>query len=80
MTAREIQREDRQPSWTKAFDTFCLLDPWITTDLDRTKLDVRCEVNGTERQSAGRTRCCIRSPLCWRPSRRRSPWSRAMCS
>ncbi|AWK09587.1 2-hydroxyhepta-2,4-diene-1,7-dioate isomerase [Streptomyces spongiicola] len=53
VTARDIQREDGQPSWAKAFDTFCPLGPWITTNLDPTKLDVRCEVNGTERQSAG---------------------------
>ncbi|GFH39472.1 fumarylacetoacetate hydrolase family protein [Streptomyces pacificus] len=53
VTARDIQREDGQPSWAKAFDTFCPLGPWITTDLDPTKLDVRCEVNGVERQSAG---------------------------
>lgn len=53
MTARDIQREDGQPSWAKAFDTFCPLGPWITTNLDPTKLVVRCEVNGEERQSAG---------------------------
>ncbi|MFI8768913.1 fumarylacetoacetate hydrolase family protein [Streptomyces sp. NPDC053792] len=53
MTARDIQREDGQPSWAKAFDTFCPLGPWIVTGLDPTNLVVRCEVNGEERQSAG---------------------------
>ncbi|WP_329623796.1 fumarylacetoacetate hydrolase family protein [Streptomyces sp. NBC_01255] len=53
VTARDIQREDGQPSWAKAFDTFCPLGPWITTHLDPTKLVMRCEVNGEDRQSAG---------------------------
>lgn len=52
VTARDIQRADGQPSWAKAFDTFCPLGPWIATGLDPTKLEVSCAVNGVERQRA----------------------------
>jgi 2-keto-4-pentenoate hydratase/2-oxohepta-3-ene-1,7-dioic acid hydratase in catechol pathway len=52
VTARDIQRADGQPSWAKAFDTFCPLGPWIVPGLDPTELEVHCEVNGVERQRA----------------------------
>lgn len=52
VTARDIQRADAQPSWAKAFDTFCPLGPWIVPGLDPVKLEVRCDVNGAERQRA----------------------------
>jgi 2-keto-4-pentenoate hydratase/2-oxohepta-3-ene-1,7-dioic acid hydratase in catechol pathway len=52
VTARDLQRVDGQPSWAKAFDTFCPLGPWIATGLNPCGLEVRCEVNGQERQRA----------------------------
>ncbi|GLF96507.1 fumarylacetoacetate hydrolase family protein [Streptomyces yaizuensis] len=52
VTARDIQKADGQPSWAKAFDTFCPLGPWITTGLDPADLEIRCHVNGVLRQHA----------------------------
>ncbi|MFE7134776.1 fumarylacetoacetate hydrolase family protein [Streptomyces sp. NPDC057638] len=52
VTARDIQKADGQPSWAKAFDTFCPLGPWITTGLDPTDLEIACHVNGERRQHA----------------------------
>jgi 2-keto-4-pentenoate hydratase/2-oxohepta-3-ene-1,7-dioic acid hydratase in catechol pathway len=59
VTARDIQRADGQPSWAKAFDTFCPLGPWIATGLDPAKLEVSCDVNGVERQRAATTTMLI---------------------
>ncbi|MEO3975816.1 fumarylacetoacetate hydrolase family protein [Streptomyces sp. CAU 1734] len=50
VTARDIQRADGQPSWAKAFDTFCPLGPWIVPGLDPAALEIMCTVNGQERQ------------------------------
>lgn len=52
VTARDIQRADGQPSWAKAFDTFCPIGPWIATDPNPDHLEVRCTVNGQLRQRA----------------------------
>ncbi|MER6916778.1 fumarylacetoacetate hydrolase family protein [Streptomyces sp. NPDC000594] len=52
VTARDIQKADGQPSWAKAFDTFCPLGPWITTGLDPADLEIECHVNGERRQHA----------------------------
>ncbi|MFF2021201.1 fumarylacetoacetate hydrolase family protein [Streptomyces sp. NPDC058171] len=52
VTARDVQKADGQPSWAKAFDTFCPLGPVIATDLDPTGLDVSCHVNGRRTQHA----------------------------
>ncbi|MDT3397219.1 fumarylacetoacetate hydrolase family protein [Streptomyces sp. B1866] len=52
VTARDIQRADGQPSWAKAFDTFCPIGPWVVTGLDPAQLEVRCLVNQKERQRA----------------------------
>ncbi|MFF3552353.1 fumarylacetoacetate hydrolase family protein [Streptomyces tsukubensis] len=52
VTARDIQRADGQPSWAKAFDTFCPLGPWIVPGLDPTNLGIRSTVNGAPRQGA----------------------------
>ncbi|WP_329561043.1 fumarylacetoacetate hydrolase family protein [Streptomyces uncialis] len=52
VTARDIQKADGQPSWAKAFDSFCPLGPVIATGLDPTGLDVSCHVNGALTQHA----------------------------
>ncbi|MBB5872167.1 2-keto-4-pentenoate hydratase/2-oxohepta-3-ene-1,7-dioic acid hydratase in catechol pathway [Allocatelliglobosispora scoriae] len=44
VTARDIQKADVQFTRAKGFDSFCPLGPWITTGLDVTDLEVRCEV------------------------------------
>ncbi|MET8907242.1 fumarylacetoacetate hydrolase family protein [Micromonospora sp. NPDC004551] len=44
ITARDLQRSDGQWTRAKGFDSFCPIGPWITTGLDVTDLEVRCEV------------------------------------
>lgn len=50
VTARDIQKADGQPSWAKAFDTFCPLGPWIVTGIDPGNLRIGAMVNGEYRQ------------------------------
>ncbi|MFE9202184.1 fumarylacetoacetate hydrolase family protein [Micromonospora sp. NPDC007230] len=44
VTARDLQRSDGQWTRAKGFDSFCPLGPWITTGLDVSDLEIRCEV------------------------------------
>jgi 2-keto-4-pentenoate hydratase/2-oxohepta-3-ene-1,7-dioic acid hydratase in catechol pathway len=50
VTARDLQKTDKQYARAKGFDTFAPMGPWIETDLD--PLDVRIEsyLNGERRQ------------------------------
>jgi 2-keto-4-pentenoate hydratase/2-oxohepta-3-ene-1,7-dioic acid hydratase in catechol pathway len=50
VTARDIQREEKQFTRAKGFDTFCPIGPWIETNLDPNELSVVCRVNGAEKQ------------------------------
>lgn len=52
VTARDLQRKDRQWTRAKSFDTFAPLGPCIVTDLDPGQLVVEAYVNGERRQSA----------------------------
>ena len=61
VTARDIQREEKQFTRAKGFDTFCPVGPWIDTSLDPADLAVSCRVNGAERQR-GSTRDMIFDP------------------
>jgi 2-keto-4-pentenoate hydratase/2-oxohepta-3-ene-1,7-dioic acid hydratase in catechol pathway len=57
VTARDLQKKDGQWARAKGFDTFCPLGPWVDTRVDDAflaSLEVRCEVDGVERQR-GRT-------------------------
>ncbi|MER7456222.1 fumarylacetoacetate hydrolase family protein [Micromonospora sp. NPDC126480] len=60
VTARDLQRADGQWTRAKGFDSFCPIGPWITTGLDVTDLEVRCEVgrgpDEMEVRQLGRTR------------------------
>jgi 2-keto-4-pentenoate hydratase/2-oxohepta-3-ene-1,7-dioic acid hydratase in catechol pathway len=58
VTARDLQRSDGQWTRAKGFDSFCPLGPWITTDVDVSDVEVRCEVNEEVRQ-LGRTKDMI---------------------
>jgi len=57
VTARDLQRSDEQWTRAKGFDTFCPLGPRVVrVDPGRyADLEVKCRVNGTERQH-GRAR------------------------
>jgi len=50
VTARDIQREEKQFTRAKGFDTFCPVGPIVETALDPLDLTVLCRVNGVERQ------------------------------
>ncbi len=52
VTARDLQRQDKQWTRAKAFDTFCPLGPVIATDVDPTYLSISTRVNGEPRQQA----------------------------
>ncbi|SCG37643.1 fumarylacetoacetate hydrolase family protein [Micromonospora zamorensis] len=44
ITARDLQRSDGQWTRAKGFDSFCPIGPWITTGLDVSDVEIRCEV------------------------------------
>jgi 2-keto-4-pentenoate hydratase/2-oxohepta-3-ene-1,7-dioic acid hydratase in catechol pathway len=50
VSARNYQRKDGQWTRAKGFDTFAPLGPWVATGLQPGALEVRCRVNGKERQ------------------------------
>jgi 2-keto-4-pentenoate hydratase/2-oxohepta-3-ene-1,7-dioic acid hydratase in catechol pathway len=57
VTARDLQRSDEQWARAKGFDTFCCMGPRVVAigPARFTDLEVRCRVNGVERQH-GRAR------------------------
>jgi 2-keto-4-pentenoate hydratase/2-oxohepta-3-ene-1,7-dioic acid hydratase in catechol pathway len=55
VTARDLQHSDGQWTRAKGFDSFCPIGPWITTGVDVTDVEVRCEV-GEEVRQLGRTK------------------------
>ena len=53
VTARDLQNADGQWTRAKGFDTFCPVGPRVLDvgpDFDLSRLEVRCRVNGVERQ------------------------------
>ncbi len=52
ITARDVQREERQWVRAKAFDGAAPLGPWIVTDLDPGTLDIAARVNGKTTQAS----------------------------
>ena len=46
VTAREIQKKDKQWTRAKGFDTFCPVGPWIVTGLEASSLDIQTRLNG----------------------------------
>lgn len=52
VSARNYQRTDGQWARAKGFDTFAPLGPWVAVGLSPGVLEVRCRVNGEERQRA----------------------------
>ncbi|MEV4948030.1 fumarylacetoacetate hydrolase family protein [Streptomyces sp. NPDC053755] len=63
VTARDVQRREKQWARAKGFDTSCPLGPWVETGLDPAAagdLTIQATVNGEQRQ-LGRTSDMIRS-------------------
>ena len=57
LTARDVQRTEKQWARAKGFDASCPLGPWVETDIDletAADLAITCTVNGELRQT-GRT-------------------------
>jgi len=52
VTARDIQREEKQFTRAKGFDTFAPCGPWLETDLDPSRLRVVTRVNGAVQQDS----------------------------
>jgi 2-keto-4-pentenoate hydratase/2-oxohepta-3-ene-1,7-dioic acid hydratase in catechol pathway len=62
VTARDIQREEKQFTRAKGFDTFCPIGPVVETALDPLEASIACRVNGAERQR-GSTRDMVFDPF-----------------
>ncbi|MFF7263363.1 fumarylacetoacetate hydrolase family protein [Streptomyces sp. NPDC008159] len=60
ITARDVQRREKQWARAKGFDTSCPLGPWVETELDPSDLTIQLTVNGGQRQ-LGRTSEMIHS-------------------
>ncbi|MGW3633855.1 fumarylacetoacetate hydrolase family protein [Streptomyces sp. NPDC005122] len=58
VTARDVQKREKQWARAKGFDGSCPLGPWVETDLDLATVSegitIQCTVNGQQRQ-LGRT-------------------------
>lgn len=52
VTARDLQRMDKQWTRAKSFDTFCPLGPHVETDLDPGDLSLRLILNGEVKQDS----------------------------
>jgi len=62
VTARDIQREEKQFTRAKGFDTFCPMGPVVETALDPMDVSVVCRLNGEEKQR-GHTRDMVHDPF-----------------
>ena len=61
VTARDLQKKDKQFARSKSFDTFCPVGPAIVPGIDPSDLAIQTRVNGAVRQSS-RTSAMIFSP------------------
>lgn len=52
ITARDLQKRDRQWTRAKSFDTFCPIGPYISTDIEPTNLDIRLYLNRKLKQAS----------------------------
>ena len=52
VTARDLQKKDKQFARSKSFDTFCPVGPEIVAGFDPSASTIRTRVNGATRQSA----------------------------
>ncbi len=52
VTARDLQKKDKQFARAKSFDTFCPIGPEIVSGVDPSRSAIQTRVNGAVRQSA----------------------------
>ncbi|MBI3873291.1 MAG: fumarylacetoacetate hydrolase family protein [candidate division Zixibacteria bacterium] len=50
VTARDLQKKDKQWTRAKGFDTFCPVGPWVQTEWDLARSRLSTRVNGQVRQ------------------------------
>ena len=62
VTARDVQRSDKQWTRGKCFDTSAPLGPWLQTELDLLDVGVRTTVNGERRQDGSTRDLVFRVP------------------
>ncbi len=62
VTARDLQRKEKQWVRGKGFDTFCVLGPWIETDLNPPNVSVVTRVNGEVRQNGNTSQMAFDVP------------------
>ena len=61
VTARDLQKKDKQYARSKSFDTFCPVGPAIVSGVDPSDASIQTRVNGAMRQSS-RTSAMVFSP------------------
>jgi 2-keto-4-pentenoate hydratase/2-oxohepta-3-ene-1,7-dioic acid hydratase in catechol pathway len=61
VTARDVQKREIQHTRAKSYDTFACCGPFMVRGLDFGDLEVRCRLNGVQKQS-GRTSDMVHSP------------------
>lgn len=61
VTARDVQKREIQHTRAKSYDTFACCGPLMVRGLDFSDLEVRCRLNGVQKQS-GRTSDMVHSP------------------
>ncbi len=61
VTARDLQKKDKQFARSKSFDTFCPVGPAIVPGVDPSDLAIETRVNGLVKQSS-RTSAMVFSP------------------
>jgi 2-keto-4-pentenoate hydratase/2-oxohepta-3-ene-1,7-dioic acid hydratase in catechol pathway len=61
VTARDLQKKDKQFARSKSFDTFCPLGPTIVSGVDPSDAAIETRVNGAVRQTS-RTSAMVFSP------------------
>jgi 2-keto-4-pentenoate hydratase/2-oxohepta-3-ene-1,7-dioic acid hydratase in catechol pathway len=61
VTARDLQKKDKQFARSKSFDTFCPIGPAIVSGFDPSDCAIQTRVNGAVRQSS-RTSAMVFSP------------------
>jgi 2-keto-4-pentenoate hydratase/2-oxohepta-3-ene-1,7-dioic acid hydratase in catechol pathway len=52
VTARDLQKKDKQWTRAKSFDTFCPIGPWVETEVDPSDLGIELYLNGEQRQAS----------------------------
>ncbi|MBP2654438.1 MAG: ureidoglycolate lyase [Firmicutes bacterium] len=62
VTARDLQMKDGQWTRGKSFDTFMPVGPWLETDIDPHKLNIKLYLNNTVLQSSNTSNLIFKVP------------------